>query len=52
MRRAKDYVPLFEVLEFQVQVSKRRNTETVSEAVVKLRVGPGTLHTAAEGTGP
>jgi 2-isopropylmalate synthase len=52
MRRAKDYVPLFEVLEFQVQVSKRRNTETVSEAVVKLRVGTETLHTAAEGTGP
>ncbi|HEY8944155.1 MAG TPA: citramalate synthase, partial [Polyangiaceae bacterium] len=51
-RRAEDYQPLFEILDYQVQVGKRRQTETFAEAVVKLRVGDATLHTAAEGNGP
>jgi 2-isopropylmalate synthase len=51
-RRAPDYVPLFEVLDYQVQVAKRRQTDTFAEAVVKLRVGEDILHTAADGTGP
>jgi 2-isopropylmalate synthase len=51
-RQAPDYVPLFEVLDYQVQVGKRRDSETFAEAVVKLRVGEEVLHTAAEGNGP
>ena len=51
-RRAAQYRPLFEVLDYQVQVGKRRSSETFAEAVVKLRVGAEILHTAAEGNGP
>lgn len=51
-RRSAEYQPLFEVLDYQVQVGKRRQTETFAEAVVKLRVGESILHTAAEGSGP
>jgi 2-isopropylmalate synthase len=51
-RRAAGYTPLFEVLDYQVQVGKRRSSETFAEAVVKLRVGDEILHTAAEGSGP
>jgi 2-isopropylmalate synthase len=48
----KGYTPLFEVLDYQIQVGKRRQSETFAEAVVKLRVGEEILHTAAEGSGP
>jgi 2-isopropylmalate synthase len=51
-RRAKGYSPLFEILDYQVQVGKRRQSETFAEAMVKLRVGDEILHTAAEGSGP
>ncbi|MFZ5895703.1 MAG: citramalate synthase [Myxococcota bacterium] len=51
-RRAKDYTPLFHILDYQVQVGKRRQSETFAEAVVKLSVGDEILHTAAEGNGP
>jgi 2-isopropylmalate synthase len=51
-RRVKGYTPLFEVLDYQIQVGKRRQSETFAEAVVKLRVGEEILHTAAEGSGP
>lgn len=51
-RKAEDYEPLFEVLDYQVQVGKRRDSQTFAEAVVKLRVGEEILHTAAEGNGP
>jgi len=51
-RKADDYVPLFQVVDYQVQVGKRRGTETFAEAVVKVQVGKHTLHTAAEGNGP
>jgi 2-isopropylmalate synthase len=51
-RRAKDYAPLFEILDYQVQVARRGQAETFAEAVVKLRVGDEILHTAADGTGP
>jgi len=51
-RKADDYVPLFQVIDYQVQVGKRRGTETFAEAVVKVQVGKLTLHTAAEGNGP
>ena len=51
-RKAEDYVPLFQVVDYQIQVGKRRGTETFAEAVVKVQVGKNTLHTAAEGNGP
>jgi 2-isopropylmalate synthase len=51
-RKADDYVPLFQVIDYQIQVGKRRGTETFAEAVVKVQVGKQTLHTAAEGNGP
>jgi 2-isopropylmalate synthase len=51
-RKADDYVPLFQVVDYQIQVGKRRGTETFAEAVVKVQVGGSTLHTAAEGNGP
>ncbi len=51
-RRGAGYQPLFEVLDYQVQVGKRQQSETFAEAVVKLAVGAQVLHTAAEGNGP
>jgi 2-isopropylmalate synthase len=51
-RKAPDYVPLFQVIDYQIQAGKRRGTETFAEAVVKVQVGQHTLHTAAEGNGP
>ena len=51
-RKADDYVPLFQIIDYQIQVGKRRGTETFAEAVVKVQVGKNTLHTAAEGNGP
>ncbi len=51
-RRAKNYVPLFAVLDYQVTVGKRRDSETFAEAVVKVQVGDQVMHTAAEGNGP
>jgi 2-isopropylmalate synthase len=51
-RKAPDYVPLFQVIDYQIQSGKRRGTETFAEAVVKVQVGKHTLHTAAEGNGP
>jgi 2-isopropylmalate synthase len=51
-RKADDYVPLFQVIDYQIQVGKRRGTETFAEAMVKVQVGNTALHTAAEGNGP
>ncbi len=51
-RRAKDYKPLFRVLDYQVQVGQRAGSETFAEGVVKVKVGDQVLHTAAEGNGP
>ena len=54
-----DYVTPFELVDFMVVVEKgRRGTarsdsdETLSEAMVKVRVDGATIHTAAEGNGP
>jgi 2-isopropylmalate synthase len=53
------YQPPFELVDFMVVVEKRRRLpvqgsveETLSEAVVKVRVGGEVIHTAAEGNGP
>jgi 2-isopropylmalate synthase len=51
-RKAPDYQPLFSVLEYKVEVGRRSGSETFAEAVVKLKVGTHTLHTASEGIGP
>ena len=60
VHRAKpDYQPPFELVDFMVVVEKRRRQpvrksaeETLSEAIVKVRVGTEIMHTAAEGNGP
>ncbi|MFC1870893.1 citramalate synthase [Chloroflexota bacterium] len=60
VHRAKpDYKPLFELVDFMVVVEARRrpstrkgSEDTLSEAVVKVRVGKEVMHTAAEGNGP
>jgi 2-isopropylmalate synthase len=60
VRRAQPgYKPPFELIDFMVVVEKSRrpgNSEhgegMLSEAMVKVRVGGGVMHTAAEGDGP
>jgi len=60
VHRAKpDYKPPFELVDFMVVVERRRRPstrksleETLSEAIVKVRVGTEIMHTAAEGNGP
>ncbi len=60
VHRAKpDYQPPFELVDFMVVVETRRRPpthkgmeETLSEAMVKVRVGKEVMHTAAEGNGP
>jgi 2-isopropylmalate synthase len=53
VRRAQPgYRPPFELLDFVVLSEKRGTAEIVAEAIVKLRVGGETHHTAAEGNGP
>lgn len=60
VHRAKpDYQPPFELVDFMVVVERRRRPstrkspgETLSEAIVKVRVGTEVMHTAAEGNGP
>jgi len=60
VHRAKPgYQPPFELVDFMVVVETRRRPptredleETLSEAMVKVRVGKEIIHTAAEGNGP
>jgi 2-isopropylmalate synthase len=60
IRRAKsDYKPPFELVDFMVVVEKKRRystknelDESLSEAMVKVKVGNEVIHTAAEGDGP
>jgi 2-isopropylmalate synthase len=51
-RRARDYAPLFTVLEYQVLVGMRQGTEPFAEATVKVQVGTRVYHTAGDGNGP
>ncbi|HEX78831.1 MAG TPA: citramalate synthase [Dehalococcoidia bacterium] len=58
-RSVPNYKPPFEIVDFMVVNEKRRRLpvkgneeETLSEAVVKIRVGGEIMHTAAEGNGP
>lgn len=61
LHRAKpDYQSPFELVDFMVVVETRRRLpttrksleETLSEAMIKVRVGNEVIHTAAEGNGP
>jgi 2-isopropylmalate synthase len=52
LRKAPNYTPLFEVLDYEAQVGKRQGTETYAEGIVKVRVGQQVLHTVADGNGP
>ncbi len=60
LHRAKTgYQPPFELVDFMVVVESRRRPSTrkgqdqmLSEAMVKVKVGNETMHTAAEGDGP
>jgi 2-isopropylmalate synthase len=60
IHRAKsDYQPPFELVDFMVVVEAGRRPptrkgleETLSEAIVKVKVGAEVMHTAAEGNGP
>ncbi|MEE9384372.1 MAG: citramalate synthase [Nannocystaceae bacterium] len=51
-RRARDYTPLFRVIDYQALVASRAQAATVVEATVKVRVGQREFHTAAQGNGP
>ena len=46
------YRPPFELLDMLVLVERRRGSELLAEATVKIRVGDEIFHTAAEGNGP
>lgn len=53
MRKAlKEYSPSFKLAGFKLIMEKMGREEIVSEAVMKLDVQGGTVHTAAEGNGP
>jgi len=58
-RSKPNYKPPFELVDFMVVIEKKRRTsvkndldESLSEAVVKVKVGNEIMHTAAEGDGP
>ena len=51
-RRQPGYAPPFELLDVVVVSQRRRGEAMIAEAMVKLRVGGETVHTAAEGYGP
>ena len=58
-RTKPDYRPPFELVDFMVVVEARRRLptrktqeETLSEVMIKVRVGTEVFHTAAEGNGP
>ncbi|MBO8169656.1 MAG: citramalate synthase [Thermoanaerobacteraceae bacterium] len=47
-----EYREHFQLESFKVIVEKRKNQESLSEAVIKIRVEDRVVHTAAEGNGP
>jgi 2-isopropylmalate synthase len=46
------YKPSFELIEYHVEVEKRKNGEILTESTVKLKVGDKVEHVVAEGDGP
>lgn len=51
-RQQADYKPLFELIDFFVNVEHRQGRGIFAEAMVKVLVNGEVLHTAAEGNGP
>ncbi|HRE54555.1 MAG TPA: citramalate synthase [Candidatus Competibacter sp.] len=51
-RQQPDYRPLFELIDFLVNVEHRQGRGIFAEAMVKVKVGAKVMHTAAEGNGP
>ena len=51
-REQPDYVPPFELIDFNVMVEHRQGRGLFAEATVKVRVGDQVLHTASDGNGP
>jgi 2-isopropylmalate synthase len=51
-RQQADYKPLFELIDFLVNVEHRQGRGIFAEAMVKVKVDGEVLHTAAEGNGP
>jgi len=51
-RRAADYAPPFELIDYVANVEHRDGRGTFAEATVKVRVAGRVEHTAAEGDGP
>jgi len=51
-RQQPGYQPLFELVDFLVNVEHRQGRGIFAEAMVKLKVGDEVQHTAAEGNGP
>ncbi len=51
-RQQPDYVPPFELIDFNVMVEHRQGRGIFAEATVKVRVGDHVLHTAGDGNGP
>ena len=48
----KEYREHFQLESFKILVEKRKNQESLSEAIIKIRVEDQVVHTAAEGNGP
>jgi 2-isopropylmalate synthase len=51
-RKAADYQPPFEILDYTTLSEQRHGRDFLAEATVKVRVDGEVLHTAAEGNGP
>jgi 2-isopropylmalate synthase len=51
-RQQPDYKPVFELVDFFVNVEHRSGRGIFAEAMVKVKVNGEVLHTAAEGNGP
>lgn len=51
-RQQSDYKPVFELVDFFVNVEHRSGRGIFAEAMVKVKVNGEVLHTAAEGNGP
>lgn len=51
-RSSADYRPPFELLGFTVIVERQSGGDLKAQAMIQLRVGESTMHTAAEGAGP
>jgi 2-isopropylmalate synthase len=51
-RRASDYRPPFQMVDYKVMVGQRQGQATFAEATVQIAVGDEVMHTAAVGNGP